>query len=377
MKMLDFDGKIKVRRKDLKVSAVVEGLINLPSSEVKSFFEGIGLTIPKSLRMQVLQSVLDEPVNQTLEERSHLADELGYRLTWVEFFTEYQLENLVKFFDSASLNKKYLSELWLALLSYMVDKKVDDKELLKLIDKARGFKQLPEDILAYNLDLKDLFFDIDEQIDGVTQDQFRTVLYKSSTVVEIREIGLKYGVDVPKRLKKDELASIILNVLKNRGEYTLEVEEKVRSLSIVLLQRFAKDNEIKASIELKKEDVIEYILSNANQTKEKYFLPSDSAVYEVELRDLDKLATKVKPEPVLEAPVQEQPVQEEPVVIEEKPVIQKPKKVVVEEKVVVKKAKHSPQYEEVVRELELLRAELLDHINNCKCTQALREENKQ
>lgn len=358
MKMLELDGKIKVRKEELRVGEVVNGLVNLPAAEAKAFFEGIGLTVPKALRMKVLQKVLSEPVAKTLAERSHLADELGYRLTWLEFFTEYQLENLLKFFNSVSLNKNYLVELWLTLLSYMVDKKVDEKAVLSLVQKTKEFKKLPEDILAWNLELKAVFFDQKDQIDGVSPDQFRTVLYKSSTVVEIREIGLKYGVNVPKRLKKDELAEIILQVLKDRKEHTPEVEERVRSLSIVLLQRFAKDNDIKASIELRKEDVIEFILSNASQTKEKYFLPSNTAVYEAELRDVEKLP-KVEPKPA-------------PVVVKEKPVVKEEKKVVLEEKVEVKPAKRSAQYEEVVRELAKLREELIHHIENCKCTASLR-----
>lgn len=371
MKLLNLDKVIKVKRQQLMVSEVIDSLISLPSSEVKTFFELNGLTLPKTARISVLQKVLKDPVEATLNERAHLADELGYRLTWVEFFSEYQLENLLKFYNAVSLNKKYLTELWLNLLSFAIEKKVDDKVLLELVDKAKGNKHLPADILAYNLDLHPIFLDEKNEIDGISQDQFRTVLYKASTVNEIREIGKKHGVNVPKRLKKEELANIIIGVLKDRKEHTPELEERVRSLSIVLLQRFAKDNDIKASIELKKEEVIEYILANANQTKDKYALPVDISVYDRELRSKEKIEARAKQ--IEEAKkAEEKPA---PVVVKEEPKPVAPKPVKVEEKVeVVKKSKHSPQYEEVVKELALLREELLHHINNCKCTASLKEK---
>jgi len=373
MKLLNLDKVIKVRRQQLMVSEVIDSLISLPSSEVKTFFELNGLTLPKAARISVLQKVLKDPVEATLNERAHLADELGYRLTWVEFFSEYQLENLLKFYNSVSLNRKYLSELWLHLLSLIIDKKIDDKELLALMEKAKEHKQLPEDMLAYNLDLKDIFVDEKDTIDGVSLDQFRTVLYKASTVNEIREIGKKYQVNVPKRLKKEQLADIVVGVLKDRNELTPEVEEEVRSLSIVLLQRFAKDRDIKASIELKKEEVIEFILANAEHTKENYSLPQDPAVYDRELRSAEKLEARARQ---IEEAKKEEPTPA-PVIVKEEPKVVAPKPVKVEEKVVVtEKPKHSPQYEEVVRELELLRKELLDHINNCKCTKAQQEEQK-
>ena len=82
--------------------------------------------------------------------------------------------------------------------------------------------------------------------------KIRPVLYKSSTLVEIRELGSKYGVEVPKRLKKNQLADIIIAELKDRGLHTDAEEAKVRSMSILVLQRYAIDNDIKASTELKK-----------------------------------------------------------------------------------------------------------------------------
>lgn len=284
MSRLKRDSNIVVAGTTYKVGDLVAQLANLPSSEVVGFLRAIGLTIPKKIRIAVLKKVLDKPVSETIAERANLADELGYRLTWFFRYSEYQLENLLKFYNSPSLNRMYLERLWQELLNYMKDKSVSDRDLKVLVDLSEKYTQLSdEDILAYNLALKDHFYDEAGQIDGLSQDEFRPVLYKSSTLVELRALGNKYGVNVPRRLKKDQLADIIVAELRDRNQIDKELEEKIRKMSIVVMQRFAKDNDVKASIELKKEEVIEYILSNATQTKEMYFLPSDSTIYEQEV----------------------------------------------------------------------------------------------
>jgi hypothetical protein len=56
-------------------------------------------------------------------------------------------------------------------------------------------------------------------------------------------------------------------------------------MSVLLMQRYAIDNDIKASTELKKEEIIEYILSNAQETKETYYVPETEA-YEMEIEQL-------------------------------------------------------------------------------------------
>lgn len=341
MSKLNFDSNLVIANQNHLVRDLVANLANLPSEEVAGFLRSIGLTIPKQIRIAVLKNVLADPVAKTIEERANLADELGYRLSWFARYSEYQLESLLKFYNSTSLNRRYLELLWQELLNYMVEKKVDEKDLDKLINLANQFETFDEDILSFNLALKNFFYDEPGEIDGLTQDDFRPVLYRSSTLVELRELGLKYDVNVPRRLKKDQLADIVCSEMADRKELNSELEAKIRAMSIVLMQRFAKDNNIKASIELKKEEIIEYILANAMQTKEMYFLPSDSAVYRQEIEEV-----AVEPEVIIEEPVEEKPVVEE-IVTEEVEVIE----VGVEE-----------DYTPILEEITYLRKLLADHV---------------
>lgn len=313
MPRLTRDSQITVGNKEFKVDDLLKTIIYLPAVNVKSFFMEIGLTIPRELRMFVLREVLREKVIETRKSRLTLADELNYRLSWFTEFTETQLENLIVFFDDAKLNKDFLEEFWTDLLNYMVDKQVPPKDLKKLLDQSIEYVkkvglELP-DMKTYNRDLKDLFFDSFGRIDGLAPQKFRPVLYKSSTLNEIRDLGSKYDVDVPRRLKKSELADIIVHELKERGQHNDELEKQIRSMSVLVMQRFAIDHDIKASTELKKEEIIEYILANAKETKEAYFIPDSPHVYEKEVEEVS--------EEVEETPQPEEPVFEEVIVDED------------------------------------------------------------
>ena len=248
---------------------------------------------------------------ETRQNRHTLADEMNYRLSWFNQFTEVQLVNLFKFYKDDELQKLYLHDLWINILNELVNQEIKQHDLKNLLDLKSSKKDV-EDILVFNNNLNVLFFDEKGEIDGLTQDQIRPVLFKSSTITEIRELGKKYGVNVPVRLKKKELIELIVEELKERGEYSEKKEEELNKMNLVLIQRFTRVNDIKVSTELKKEEVIEYILSHATETKSSYYVPSASLYKELESPII--IETPVEEE-IEELIVQKEPVVEE--VIEE------------------------------------------------------------
>jgi len=313
MARLTRESSVTVGTKEYKIDELLKTIIYLPADQIKTFFIQIGLKIPRELRMFVLRETLREKVIETRKSRLTLADELNYRLSWYTEFTESQLENLLVFFEDPKIEREFLEDFWTDLISYLVEKEVSSKHLKTLLDDSITFVkkhglELP-DMKTYNRDLKDLFFDSFGRIDGLAPAKFRPVLYKSSTLSEIRELGTKYEVDVPRRLKKTELADIIIKELKDRGQHTDKLEGEIRSMSVLVMQRFAIDHDIKASTELKKEEIIEYILANAKETKETYFVPESQSVYDKEVEEVAEGLDEIQiPEPIVEVPVEEEPV---------------------------------------------------------------------
>lgn len=297
------DLKITVAHEDYLVKDLMKIVMNIQSQDANNLFMELNITFGRELRISVLRKVFKDPVILTRRERNSLADEMNYRLSWFNQYSETQLINLFKFYKNPELEQLYLETLWETIIEELEDKKISKESFKRLLDLSNK-KYQKEDIIAYNKNLDDIFFDEKGKLDGLTPEQLRPVLYKSSTIVEIREIGKKYGVNVPSRLRKAELLAIIINELKDDNKYSEELEENLNKLNILLLQRFAKDNNIKASTELKKEEVIEYVLSNATQTKEAYYVPKEEE-YHLEADHFGEVLEEEIVEEIIEEVIEE------------------------------------------------------------------------
>lgn len=306
MKKLKKDSIVVIDNKDVKINEVLPKVAVLSAKSILEYFKNLGLMFTRKLRMAALKEVITPYVNYQKPHINPLTDELRYRLRWYDTFSEAQLVNLLPVFEDGELLKDYKEELWLNILDYMVEKQVADENFNKLFSLNEDISKVaPLEVLdgiGYNNAINELFYDQENEIDGLVVSIFRPVVYKCSTLGEVREIGKKYGVDVPRRLRKQELVEIILDELKDKGALTPDIEAQVNSMTVIPLQRFAKNNDIKVSIELTKEEIIEYILKNAHQTKATYFKPQTDAykVYDEEdfqIPDVEVIVM-AEPEPV-------------------------------------------------------------------------------
>lgn len=295
MKKLKKDSIVLIDNNEIKIAEFLQKAVLLPAKSILNYYENLGLMFPRTLRMDALRKVITPYVNNERPHVTPLTDELLYRIRWFDTFSESQLVNLLPVFEDNILLDEYKEELWLSFIAYMLEKQVSPENFDKLFRLIRSLENVPPlevlDGKKYNDILNPLFYDEKNVIDGLTLEIFRPVVYKCSTLGEVRDIGKKYGVNVPRRLKKQELVEIIIDEVKDRGELTPELEENLNSMTVIPLQRFAKNNDIKVSIELKKNEIIEYILKNAQQTKATYFKPQAGS-YEIydqedfEMKDL-------------------------------------------------------------------------------------------
>ena len=129
------------------------------------------------------------------------------------------------------------------------------------------------------------FYDYDDNFDGMSYDDFKNVLKNSSTVSDIRSLAAKYDINVPKRLKKDELAQIVADGLRRQGKYDDEVEAQLKRMTALTLQRYAKSNGINASTEMKKADVIDYVMNNFEKSTKAVHKPRVELVTLPELEE--------------------------------------------------------------------------------------------
>ena len=319
MKLIQLQSELELNKKTYQVKDLVQAFTKVSAQDVVGFFSTLKLNVPRTVRMQVLRELLQEKVANTQKERDTLADELNYRLRWFNEFSDTQYVNLLEYYQDSTLNSAFLESLWVSILTYLLEKGVSESHVLELFglsNKKQNNDTL--DIALYNQTISVIFYDEEGHLDGLTPNKIRPVLFKSSTLVELREIGRKFGVDVPRRLKKTELLNAIFDELKERNQFDQAAADELSKKSVIMIQRFATDHQIKVSVELKKEEIIEYILEHAHQTKAFYFKPETNAYdYEVEVEsEVSQPEPKVELENTQHNPLEESKTTE---VVVEKP----------------------------------------------------------
>lgn len=324
------ENTLVILEKNFNYEEALDTLAKVDSKFWCNLFFEVGIQIPRSINVQALTLALNKKIIEA--KNLGLTDELLYRLRSYPYFTEYQLQ---QFF-----NVVYDDELFFSYKRYFGNLILQNYELLSM----------PEEILLkalnYNQDNKETFDEFEKNIfnvsydfngffDGEELDSIKEHLVKGSTTNEIRELGQKYGLNIPKRLKKEELQAILLEELEKNGTLTKDLESKIKTLAAISLQRIAKTNGIKISIDLKKDELVYLLLRELEKsnypTKEFLYLNlylGDDFVFNLSYVTNEKeevventveetVVEEVIEEPVIEQVVVEEPIVEEPKVIEE------------------------------------------------------------
>ena len=254
---------IEYGSKTVKLDELLAELASKDSKEVAKYLVE-NTSLPRELRTNALRLVLNDYVKMAKE--LDLSDEFMYRLNWYEKFSEYQLVNFWNIlvtknsnvFNEAKEVKRFKETFYLLMMVNANAIDFQDHEL-------KALTKLPEDanesFQEFLNESDGAFYDFEYNFDGLSYEDFKSVLKKSSTVADIRNIASKYGINVPKRLKKDEFVALVAEGLRRQGKYDETTEEKLKKMSAISLQRFAKVNNINASTEMKKDDIIDYIMN--------------------------------------------------------------------------------------------------------------------
>lgn len=324
------ENTLVILEKNFNYEEALDTLAKVDSKFWCNLFLEVGIQIPRSINVQALTLALNKKIIEA--KNLGLTDELLYRLRSYPYFTEYQLQ---QFF-----NVVYDDELFFSYKRYFGNLILQNYELLSM----------PEEILLkalnYNQDNKETFDEFEKNIfnvsydfngffDGEELDSIKEHLVKGSTTNEIRELGQKYGLNIPKRLKKEELQAILLEELEKNGTLTKELESKIKTSAAISLQRIAKTNGIKISIDLKKDELVYLLLRELEKsdypTKEFLYLNlylGDDFVFNLSYVTNEKeevventveetVVEEVIEEPVIEQVAVEKPIVEEPKVVEE------------------------------------------------------------
>ena len=366
MKLNAEENLLVVSNKKRDLNEVLDKLVAKDSKKVAAFLVE-KTSLPRELRIGALRLVLNDYVKMAKE--LVLSDEFMYRLNWYEKFSEYQLVNFWNILQSNNSDKfdaeaeavRFKKTFYLLLLMNADVVEFSDKELETLL-KLTTPESTVESFKEFMSESDGAFYDYECNFDGMSYEDFKTVLKKCSTVADIRNIASKYGINVPKRLKKEELVALVLEGLRRQGKATDETEAELKKMSAITLQRYAKVNGVKASTEMKKDDIIEYIMNRIESSPKAVRKPriqlatlpeleefqfSKDYLREVSFVDEDDDQDEV-------VPVAEEPAVEEPVVVEvvEEPVVEENSNEAANEELLEKIKAEEERYNQMVESYE-------------------------
>ncbi len=253
---------IKVNEKTYSLEALSERFVHIPTRKFVEIFRHNNVVLPRLLRMILLRKYLTPCIHDP-ETNSYFSKELMERLQYYEYFTEYQLEELLALLKEDIDYTLYVKDFWLDVLG-MKDVLEISSGLLDLLDSQVDESFAEYNILTFNILTSHIFGDKYGFIDGVSSEQLRMILKKSATVTTLRNIAKKYNVSLPQGMSRNFFANLIVAKYKEEPQYKAENIKSLADASIEALEEFASERnyEITSSDELGL--YVEYVLLKAH-----------------------------------------------------------------------------------------------------------------
>lgn len=231
-------------------------LVVIPTEEIRDLLLKYQIRLPYLVHEFLLKETIREKV---FEERLYntYTDEQKFRLRGYENYSIFPLEKLIEkynldfelttykelLFDFLFLNQNHFSikNNFIKELEELQHNYTVDLEVMKYSDFYELFKVL--------------FFTENGYLDGLKITDYDDEVLASYTLGDLKGLGKKYDVNVPRRINKAKL----IQILTAKFKLTEDESQLLAKKSVLDLEIYAKEKGFKISIDLKKRDMIEYI----------------------------------------------------------------------------------------------------------------------
>ncbi|MCF7925845.1 MAG: hypothetical protein K9L26_04860 [Candidatus Izimaplasma sp.] len=242
--------------KKVKISKLVNDFIVIPSFEIVKYLKNKEIYLPNYLHKALIRKNI-APAIADAESSGKFSDEMQYRLRWFDDFTIFQLERLASGYQLKIDVNEYKKDFWDIVIRNRTELGINNFEFVKLQNLTLKYAKQPQETYEEMIaNFNEVYFEPDGYFDGTLIEDAQEVLENATTMTEIRDLGKKYGVDIPRRINKKQLVDIVALKLGFDDEKREEISKK----SILEIERYAKRRKVNVSIELRKSDMIEYIL---------------------------------------------------------------------------------------------------------------------
>jgi len=242
--------------KKVKISKLVDSFTAIPAVEIVKYLINKEIYLPYYVHKALVRKNI-APIIAKAESTEQFSDEMKFRLKWFDKFTVFQLEELAFGYQLEINVTEYKKDFWDIIVRNRTELGINNLEFVKLQNLTMKYsKENQEDYKTMNSHFKTIYFEPVGYFDGTKVEDAVEVLTNSTTLNEVRELGKLYGVEIPRRINKKQLIDIVALKLNFDEEKIAEISKK----SILEIERYAKRRKVNVSIELKKSDMIEYIL---------------------------------------------------------------------------------------------------------------------
>ncbi len=320
MEYIESKDAVLIYSKKIGMSTIVNKLADLSGEQVSGFFYTRKIRLPRKLNVMALVGALNDRIKE-LNSLS-LSKDAFEKLQYYPEFTEYQLQVLFEKVGTEEDFLKYRRYLWTLIIRNYDSLQLMDGEAQYLLNVR---KQKIDSVSAYFTRINSCSMDLDKEFDGCPIINMENLLKNSFSQEEIRNLGKKYDIVIPNRLKKDELNNYVKLIMKSRKKLTKALETEIDGMTVVQLNSFCQLQQILLSATLKKEELVYLFLFLIHQSEfETLNLPflidydfSKPLEFKVDLSVVDAFGRGEPKKVIYYDEPEEEP--EEPEEVEEKP----------------------------------------------------------
>lgn len=253
---------IYLYNKKVKITKLVRDFTVIPAHEIVKYLLNKEIYLPNYLHKALIRKNI-APAIAEAESSGKFSDEMQFRLRWFDKFTIFQLERIASGYQLTINVSEYKKDFWDIIIRNRSELGINNLEFVKLQNLTLKYAREPQETYDGMMEeFRKVYFEPDGYFDGTIIEDAKEVLSDATTLTEIRDLGMRYGVDIPRRINKKQLIDIVALKLDFDDEKIEEISKK----SILEIERYAKRRKINVSIELKKDDMIEYILIKMPKT---------------------------------------------------------------------------------------------------------------
>ncbi|MFP4477988.1 MAG: hypothetical protein ACLFPM_00985 [Candidatus Izemoplasmatales bacterium] len=218
------------------------------------------------------------------ERYESYTDELQYRLRNFDSHSIFLLEKLIHQYNLEFDLPKF-KEILFNFLYLNRDATGIDRSFFDQIIDLKNQYEIEVERMSYDTfyqTFEPILYQTTGYIDGLREDEWTDETLSSHTLGDLKALGQKYDIKVPRRINKSRLIDILAAKLK----LTDEEIENLSKKSILDIEIYAKDKGFRISTDLKKRDMLEFIKFSLGMYHKN--TPTDEFDYDIPIPNLEE-----------------------------------------------------------------------------------------